>query len=106
MIHNTQEKREVPPRRVGTFTCGLALVSGGLWMLTAMFRPELDLLWAVRLAPLALVSLGAEVLLAARGWRKLRYDWAGILLTLLVGSAVLCLCAGGWWLLYGPGRCR
>ena len=62
---NSPERSGVPCRRVGTFTFGIVLVAAGLAMLASMFAPRLDMTWALKLSPLALVSLGAEVLLAA-----------------------------------------
>ena len=69
-----------PVRRVGTITFGLVLVVCGLAMLAAMFFPDLDLRWAIKLSPLALICLGAEVLLSARRGGRIRYDWVGMLL--------------------------
>ena len=63
-----------PVRRVGTITFGLVLVVCGLAMLAAMFFPDLDLRWAIKLSPLALICLGAEVLLSARRGGRIRYD--------------------------------
>ena len=73
-----------PARRVGTFTFGLVLVATGLGMLAALFLPQLDLTLLLRLSPLALISLGIEVLLAARDGERLRYDWVGMLLCTLI----------------------
>ncbi len=93
----TGSERPAPVRRAGTVTCGLVLVCCGLWMLVSLLFPSLDLLWAARLSPLALVSLGVEVLLAARGGDKIRYDWAGMAICLLVTGAALVLSALAWY---------
>ena len=92
---------EVPRRRVGTFTLGVALVIAGCVMLASLVWPGLDLSWALKGAPLILISLGIEALLAARGGGRVRYDWAGMVLCFVLVCAALCLYAASWWLLYG-----
>lgn len=89
-------------RRVGTFTFGVVLVLAGLAMLAAMFFPKLDLSWALKLAPLALVSLGVETLLAARGGGKVKYDWVGMVLCCLIVCTALALFSVAWIALYHP----
>lgn len=88
----------VPARRVGTFTFGLILVATGLGMLAALFWPQLDLTLLLRLSPLALISLGVEVLLAARDGEKLRYDWAGMLLCALIVLSAMVWFSVAWCL--------
>lgn len=90
----------VPARRVGTFTFGLILVATGLGMLAALFFPQLDLRLLLRLSPLALISLGIEVLLAARDGGKLRYDWVGMLLCSLIVLAAIAWFSVAWYLTY------
>ncbi len=90
----------VPARRVGTFTFGLILVATGLGMLAALFWPQLDLRLLLRLSPLALISLGIEVLLAARDGGKLRYDWVGMLLCSLIVLAAIAWFSVAWYLTY------
>lgn len=90
----------VPARRVGTFTFGLILVATGLGMLAALFLPQLDLRLLLRLSPLALISLGIEVLLAARDGGKLRYDWVGMLLCSLIVLAAIAWFSVAWYLTY------
>ena len=99
---NSPERSGVPCRRVGTFTFGIVLVAAGLAMLASMFAPRLDMTWALKLSPLALVSLGAEVLLAARGGGRVKYDWVGMLLCFLIVCASLVLFAAAWWLVHCP----
>ena len=79
-----QDENRSSGRRVGTFTLGVVLVVTGILMGVSLFWPQLDLRWAVKGAPLILISLGVETLLAARGDRRVRYDWAGMLLCFLV----------------------
>lgn len=71
-------------RRVGTFTMGICLVVAGIALVINMFRPGWNMLYLFRLAPLVLVALGAELLVASatKGDTKLKYDFL---------SAVLCV---------------
>lgn len=91
-----------PVRRVGTITFGLVLVVCGIAMLIAMFFPDLDLRWLIKLSPLALICLGAEVLLSARRGGRIRYDWVGMLLSGLIVGMSMCFFAAAWWALYAP----
>lgn len=90
-------------RRVGTFTLGIMLVLGGGAMLASLFRPSLRMDWVLRLTPCILISLGVEVLLAARGGRKVRYDWLGMFLCFILTVFSLALYGAAWWMLEGPG---
>lgn len=97
----------VRQRRAGTFTLGVTLVVFGLVALAAMFLPHPEqiktlALWSLRLSPLILIALGTEVLLAARGGSKVKYDWLGMLLCFLLVCAALCMAAAAWVLLYAP----
>ena len=105
----TRERTGVPPeapaapcRRVGTFTLGLTLVTGGAAMLASLLFPRLDLAWVLKGSPLILISLGLETLLAARGGGRVKYDWAGMLLCFVLTCAALGLYAVSWCLLYAP----
>lgn len=89
-------------RRVGTFTLGVTLVAAGAAMLAAMFFPALDLRWVLKCAPLILILLGIETLLAARGGGKIRYDWMGMLLCFVLTGAALCMCAAAWYAAWWP----
>ena len=91
-----------PCRRVGTFTFGMVLVVSGLAMLVSMFFPQLEFTWLLQLSPLALISLGVETLLAARGSERVKYDWVGMLLCFLIVCAYLVLFAAAWWLVHCP----
>lgn len=92
------ENNHQPPRerRVGTLTFGITLVACGLGMLAALFFPALEIRLLVRLSPLLLVLLGAEVLWACRRDSKIRYDWLGLLLCFLVICAALALFSLAW----------
>lgn len=95
-------RQDAPLRRVGTLTFGLVLVVCGLAMLAALLFPNLDLRWLIKLSPLALICLGAEVLLSARRGGRIRYDWVGMLLSGLIVGMSMCFFAAAWWALYAP----
>ena len=73
-----------PPkvRRVGTFTTGLLLITGGILLLLAIFLPQINLFWLFRFSPIILVSLGIEVLIFNIRYKDaiLKYDFLSILL--------------------------
>lgn len=96
------QEKEPGVRRVGTVTMGLVLVVSGVCMLISMFFPELDLRWALRAAPLALVSLGVETLLAASRRCRIKYDWVGMLLCVLIVCTALGLYAIAWCFVHYP----
>ena len=91
-----------PQRRVGTLTMGATLVVSGVWMLVTMFFPQADPTWLLKGSPLILVSLGVETLLSARSGGRVKYDWVGMLLCLLLTCTALCLYAAAWWLVWHP----
>ena len=95
-------ERDDSVRRAGILTLGVTLVAAGTVMLAALLWPSLDLRWVLKTSPLMLIGLGAEVLAAARKGGRVRYDWVGMALCVLVTAASLCLTAAAWWLLYGP----
>ena len=67
-----------------------------------MFFPQLEFTWLLQLSPLALISLGVETLLAARGGGRVKYDWVGMVLCFLIVCASLVLFAAAWWLVHCP----
>lgn len=85
-----------PQRRVGTFTLGVVLVAAGCGMLGSLVWPALDIGWLLKASPAILIALGVEVLLAARGGGKVKYDWLGMLLCFLLVGAGLALYAAAW----------
>ena len=91
-----------PCRRVGTFTFGMVLVVSGLAMLVSMFFPQLEFTWLLQLSPLALISLGVETLLAARGSERVKYDWVGMVLCCLIVVTALGLFTAAWTFLNCP----
>lgn len=101
-MENREQTPMRPSRRVGTFTFGVTLVIFGLWMLASLLLPEADLLWLLKLSPLVLVLLGAEVLLAARNSSAVKYDWVGMLLCTVIVLTALSLFAAAWWVMHMP----
>lgn len=97
-----QDETRPGGRRVGTFTLGVVLIVIGVLMGVSLIWPRLDLRWTAKGAPLILISLGVETLLAARGDRRVRYDWAGMLLCFLVGFGGLALFTAAWYWTYCP----
>ena len=91
-----------PCRQVGTFTFGVVLVVFGIAMLVSMFFPQLEFTWLLQLSPLALISLGLETLLAARGGGSVKYDWVGMVLCCLIVCISLVLFAAAWCLVHDP----
>lgn len=93
----SEETAARPQRRVGTFTLGVVLVAAGGGMLVSLFWPVVDLGWLLKASPVILIILGVEVLLAARGGGKVKYDWLGMLLCFLLVGAGLTLYAAAWY---------
>lgn len=98
----TPEAAQPQQRRVGTFTLGVTLVASGVLMAVSLFRPELDLRWALKLSPAVLICLGVETLLASRRGGKVKYDWVGMLLCFVLTGAALCMFAAAWYVSYWP----
>ena len=86
-----------PRRRAGTFTLGVVLVAAGLGMMASLFWPALEIGWLLKLSPLILVCLGVEVLLAARGGGKVKYDLLGMILCFVLVGAGLVFYAAAWY---------
>ncbi len=91
------ERAARPQRRAGTFTLGVVLVAAGCGMLASLLWPALDIGWLLKASPLILVALGVEVLLAARGGGRVKYDWLGMLLCFLLVGAGMVMYAAAWW---------
>lgn len=101
-----QPRRE---RRVGTLTMGVCLIAVGAALCWGIARPGTDFTPLVKLAPAALILLGAEVLFAhfaARGAR-IRYDVGSVFLCfVLICGSLAAACAVPFLAYYGPGRER
>lgn len=89
-IYNQGPPPEAEPpkktRRVGTITMGVCLVAVGIILILAIFLPAMDVLMIARFAPLVLVLLGAEILIAHIRHRdeKLRYDILSVIICILL----------------------
>lgn len=92
-----------PVRRIGTFTFGWVLVAAGIVMILALFYPQKDFRWMLKLSPVILISLGTEVLLGSRKKAHLKYDWVAMLLCFLIVCAALVMFDLAWLMLYRPG---
>lgn len=81
----------VKTRRVGTITMGIALVVLGVVLVLGIFVPQVDYIFLAQLAPIVLVVLGAEILIAHIRHRdeKLRYDFLSIIICILLIGASL-----------------
>ena len=101
-FEEAQAPQTPPRRRAGTFTLGIVLIAAGALMALSLFFPELDLRWAMKASPLIFISLGVEVLLAARGGARVKYDWAAMVLCFLLTGGAMCLYAAAWMLLHVP----
>lgn len=85
-----------PQRRAGTFTLGAVLIAAGGGMLASLLWPAFEIGWLFKASPLILVLLGVEVLLAARGGGRVKYDWLGMLLCFLLVGAGMVFYAAAW----------
>lgn len=80
-------RREPPPRRVGSTTMGLALIAAGLFILCVYFVPGFPAITVLKLAPLVLVALGAEMVWRSRRGERVRYDLLSIFISLILLGA-------------------
>lgn len=84
--------KQLPQRRVGSFTLGACLIAAGIFFLLTYFVPGVDWKLMLKIAPAAgLILLGGEVLFfAARpgGWK---YDFWSVLICLVLMGGCFCL---------------
>lgn len=76
-------------RRVGSITCGVLLIVFGILFLIHMICPALSLSFILKLWPLMLVALGAEMIIAnlhhsSEENEALKYDKGAIFMTFLL----------------------
>jgi O-antigen/teichoic acid export membrane protein len=73
-------------RRVGTLTLGLMLILFGVLFISRLFFPDFDYNYILKLWPLILISLGAEVIAAyiINKPEKISYDAAAIVLVFCI----------------------
>ncbi|MCM1145995.1 MAG: hypothetical protein NC321_07100 [Clostridium sp.] len=83
--------------RVGTITCGLIFVVYGILFLLHIVMPQLNYRILFHLWPIALISLGVEILVSCtrknQEERKVIYDFPAVLLIMLVILFVIIMTA-------------
>lgn len=74
-------------RRIGTITCGICLILVGIGAILSMFTDIAVLRVLLRFWPLAIISLGIEMLVIPNMKNiKLKYDFLGIILVIIILS--------------------
>ena len=103
---SAQQTKKQKPVYAGRITLGAALIATGLLITASLFLPTVDFLTVAKFAPLILVLLGIEILIASvrHGDQNVKVGFGLTLICLLliagsVGAAVL----PGLWQEYGPG---
>ena len=77
--------KELPRRRVGSFTLGACLIAAGIFLLCYYFVPGFDWELALKIAPAAgLILLGGEVLFFAARPGRWKYDFWSVLICLVL----------------------
>lgn len=76
-------------RRVGSVTCGILMIFFGILFMVHMFYPPLSLGTIMKLWPLVLIALGAEMIASnikrgQEGEELLKYDKGAIFLVFLL----------------------
>lgn len=76
-------------RRVGSITCGSILITFGILFMVHMFYPALSLNFIMKLWPVILIALGAEMIIAnlrrsPEETELLKYDKGAIFITFLL----------------------
>ena len=84
--------KELPTRRVGSFTLGACLIATGIFSLCYYFVPGFDWKLALKIAPAAgLILLGGEVLFFAARPGRWKYDFWSVLVCLVLMGGCFCL---------------
>lgn len=84
--------KELPQRRVGSFTLGACLIASGIFFLCYHFLPGFDWKLVLRIAPAAgLILLGGEVLFFAGRPGRWKYDFWSVLICLVLMGGCFCL---------------
>ncbi|MFV0412496.1 MAG: hypothetical protein ACK5L3_04385 [Oscillospiraceae bacterium] len=89
------QPQQAPPqrvRRVGTFSMALSLIATGVFLVLRVFIPNFNFPLVLKLAPVVLVFLGLEILVAnfTPGLQKLKYDVLSVFVCLiLIGASLL-----------------
>ncbi len=91
------EKRMSRTHRVGTVTCGLMFIVYGILFILHIIMPQLNYRILFNLWPIALISLGVEILVSCtrkeQEEKKVIYDFPAVLLIMLVVLFVIIMAA-------------
>lgn len=94
------EKSVSRTRRVGTVTCGLLFITYGALFLLHIVMPELNYKIMFHLWPIALISLGVEILASCtrknQEERKIVYDFPAVLLVMFLVLFVVIMAAADY----------
>lgn len=94
------------PRWAGRITLGIALIVTGVLVTCGLLMPNLDLFMLAKFAPLILVALGIEILIAScrRDNRQVKIGFGTTLLCLvLISGSIGFSLLPQVWNIYGPG---
>lgn len=84
--------KQLPLRRVGSFTLGVCLIAAGIFFLLTYFVPGFPTQPVLRIVPAAgLVLLGGEVLFFAARPGRWKYDFWSVLICLVLMGGCFCL---------------
>lgn len=84
--------KQLPQRRVGSFTLGACLIAVGIFFLLTYFVPGFPTQPVLRIVPAAgLVMLGGEVLFFAARPGRWKYDFWSVLICLVLMGGCFCL---------------
>lgn len=84
--------KQLPLRRVGSFTLGVCLIAAGIFFLFTYFVPGFPTQPVLRIVPAAgLVMLGGEVLFFAARPSRWKYDFWSVLICLVLMAGCFCL---------------
>lgn len=93
-------------RRVGSITCGSMLIVFGILFLVHMIFPALHLAVIMKLWPVILIALGAEMVIAGlhrsgEETEVLKYDKGAIFITILLTCFAMVMGLIEYWVEYG-----
>ena len=84
--------KQLPLRRVGSFTLGVCLIAAGIFFLLTYFVPGFPTQPVLRIVPAAgLVMLGGEVLFFAARPSRWKYDFWSVLICRVLMTGCFCL---------------
>lgn len=96
-VEAPKKKKKPASRRVGTFTMGLCLILGGIFLCVFLIRPEPRMLQLLQFSPVVLISLGIELLISHFRFPKarLKYDFLSVIVCFFVLLFGACGAAAG-----------